>query len=540
MTYRYALIIAADDYSNSNFGQLRAPLNDAKELAGVLSDTDIGEFEVTRLLNKTAPEAKTEIERFFQHREPEDVLLLYFSCHGYKDESGVLYFVMPKTQIGLLDSTAIEASFVNRQMEKSRSRQIVLIPDCCYSGAFARGFRAATTTAGAREAFKRADKNKGRVVITSSDALQYSFEEGEVKSGKPGLAFFTEAIVRGLRTGDADLDRDGLVSTDDLYRFTEQEVLARSTSQRPTRLDMLEGTIYVAKVPHHSELQPAEPVHRSGVFDDKQGEDADSLAAAAATEAVQANLQLGTEPPPGVDAARSHYYRGLRFAQDGDRAAAEFEFQLVTAATTSKLVDLAHFNLAVLATGNQDMETAVLHYSIAARSSQQVVAARAALNLGCLHLAAGQTEEALAPLHEAMNYYDTDVTPRAAFLLGQLSEQRGDLSDAWLLYGTAADYDGHPFERDARSRYIELTATASETAAVTRVLNIANYPKPAASALLACGNFHLSAGHQQEAEICYQQLKELGDTEFTQIANAALTELSRAAKARFLSWKRRR
>jgi tetratricopeptide (TPR) repeat protein len=538
MTNRYALIIAADDYSDSNFAQLHAPLNDAKELADVLSDPDIGEFEVVRLLNKTSPEAKTEIERFFQHRDPEDILLLYFSCHGFKDESGVLYFAMPKTQTGLLDSTAIEASFVNKQIEKSRSRQIVLILDCCYSGAFARGFAtkaaATTTAAGAREAFK----NRGRVVITSSDALQYAFEDGEIKSGKPTLAVFTEAVVRGLRTGDADLDRDGLVSTDDLYRFVEQEVLARSTSQRPTRLDMLEGTLYVAKAPRQREPWPAGPIHRSTVADGDGGKGAGILAAVAA-EAVQADLQQGSEPP-GVDAARSHYYRGLRFAQDGDRAAAESEFQQVVAATTSKLVDLAHFNLAVLATGAGDVETALLHCSIAAGSSQQIVAARAALNLGCLHLAAGRTEEALAPLYEAMNYNDSDVTPRAAFLLGQLSEQRGDVSGAWLLYGVVDDHDGHPFAKDVRSRYVELTASASETVAVTRVLSMASYPKPAANALLACGGFYLRKGYREEARICYQRLAELDDTEFTQIANTALAELPEATKARFYPWKRRR
>ena len=53
----------------------------------------------------------------------------------------------PTRRSGLLRSTAIEDSFVNDVMQSSRARSIVLVLDCCHSGAFGKGLapKSATT-----------------------------------------------------------------------------------------------------------------------------------------------------------------------------------------------------------------------------------------------------------------------------------------------------------------------------------------------------------------------------------------------------------
>ena len=45
------------------------------------------------------------------------------------------------TERDLLEATAISADFVSERMSQSRSRRIVLMLDCCYSGAFTAGLR---------------------------------------------------------------------------------------------------------------------------------------------------------------------------------------------------------------------------------------------------------------------------------------------------------------------------------------------------------------------------------------------------------------
>jgi uncharacterized caspase-like protein len=139
---RSALIVAGDDYTDPGLRRLRAPASDAQALARVLHNPEIGGFEVRTLLNKPAHEVTLALEEFFADRRPDDLLLLHFSCHGLKDESGELYFATANTKLGRLAATAVSADFVNRRMNRSRSRRVVLLLDCCYAGAFERGMTA--------------------------------------------------------------------------------------------------------------------------------------------------------------------------------------------------------------------------------------------------------------------------------------------------------------------------------------------------------------------------------------------------------------
>lgn len=83
-----------------------------------------------------------EIEDFFADRRHDDLLLLYFSCHGIKDDAGRLYFAGSNTKAQRLAATGISSVFVNEQIARSRSRRKVLLLDCCFSGAFAHITRA--------------------------------------------------------------------------------------------------------------------------------------------------------------------------------------------------------------------------------------------------------------------------------------------------------------------------------------------------------------------------------------------------------------
>ena len=69
----------------------------------------------------------------------EDLLVLHLSLHGWKDLRNRLYFVARDTERDLLEATAISAEFVSERMSQSKSGRIVLLLDCCYSGAFTAG-----------------------------------------------------------------------------------------------------------------------------------------------------------------------------------------------------------------------------------------------------------------------------------------------------------------------------------------------------------------------------------------------------------------
>src|SRR5919204_3082208 len=165
---RSALIVASDTYQDPQLAQLRAPGRDAEELAAVLGDPAIGDFEVKVSRNAHHYEVRVALEDFFADRSPEDVLLLHFSCHGIKDEAGRLFFAAADTQKDRLNATAIAAEYVNDLLNSARSRRIVLLLDCCFSGAFTRGLLAR----GGRDLdLAERFQARGRAVLTASGAL---------------------------------------------------------------------------------------------------------------------------------------------------------------------------------------------------------------------------------------------------------------------------------------------------------------------------------------------------------------------------------
>ncbi|MCA1647197.1 MAG: caspase family protein [Chloroflexi bacterium] len=254
---RSALIIASDTYSDPQLSALRAPGQDAQALGDVLRDPSIGNFEVKVLMNERHYEVRLALEDFFADRRPADLLLLHFSCHGVKDEAGRLFFAAADTHRNRLNATAIAAEYVNDLLNQTRSRQVVLLLDCCFSGAFTSGMIArGAQTLDVADGFH----GRGRAVLTASGALEYAWEGDAItRLNEPSI--FTSAVVEGLRSGDADRDRDEQVSVDDLYDYVFDAVRRKTPNQTPGKWSDVEGTLVIARNPRpglSSQWLPAE------------------------------------------------------------------------------------------------------------------------------------------------------------------------------------------------------------------------------------------------------------------------------------------
>jgi hypothetical protein len=136
---RSALIIANARYDDPALAQLRSPGHDADALVQVLGNPAVGGFQTELLVDADERTIRRRIAAFFVDRDRDDLLLLHFSCHGVKDTRGRLHLAARDTDLSVLGATGIPASFVNDQLGETQSRRVVLILDCCYSGAFARG-----------------------------------------------------------------------------------------------------------------------------------------------------------------------------------------------------------------------------------------------------------------------------------------------------------------------------------------------------------------------------------------------------------------
>ncbi|BAS57157.1 MULTISPECIES: caspase, EACC1-associated type [Leptolyngbya] len=233
---KIALLIGVSEYAEG-LKSLPAAVKDVAAMRSILSDPEIGGFDrVVPLENPDLQTMQEEIATLFSECGEEDLLLLYFSGHGITDEFGKFYFSnrsSRKLADGRLNKgTAVPASFVHDQMENCESRRMVVILDCCNSGAFGANVARDEGTID----FSRQLGGEGRIVLTSSSAIEYSFE----RSGEE-LAVYTRYLVEGLRTGAADLDEDGLISANELHEFVRTKLTRAMPSMHPERYVVRDG-----------------------------------------------------------------------------------------------------------------------------------------------------------------------------------------------------------------------------------------------------------------------------------------------------------
>jgi uncharacterized caspase-like protein/type II secretory pathway pseudopilin PulG len=245
---KVALLIGVSEYE-PGLTPLPGAMGDVEAWHEVLLHPEMGGFEaeaVQVLKNPQRQGMEEAIERLFMNRKKDDLVLLVFSGHGIKDDRGKLYLATRTTRKEptgeLIRSTAVAASVIHENMNNSRSRRQIVILDSCFSGAFAQGMSAKDDgTVDIRTQLG----GEGRVVLASSSSTQYSFEQ----AGQ-NLSVYTHFLLEGIKTGDADLDEDGIVAIHELHEYAREKVQEAQPAMKPEIYTIKEGfKIYLAKVP---------------------------------------------------------------------------------------------------------------------------------------------------------------------------------------------------------------------------------------------------------------------------------------------------
>jgi uncharacterized caspase-like protein len=144
-----------------------------------------------------------------------------------------------------LYASAMPMSEIARIFQRISSERLVFIGDTCYSGASGgRTILAGGTRAVVSGAFwERLSQGKGGVILAASDANEVSFEKDELHHG-----VFSYYLLEGLR-GKADLDGDGMITVDEIYRYVSDKVpQATGQDQHPIRKGETTGQIILGVV----------------------------------------------------------------------------------------------------------------------------------------------------------------------------------------------------------------------------------------------------------------------------------------------------
>ncbi|HEX3650865.1 MAG TPA: type VII secretion protein EccCb, partial [Pseudonocardiaceae bacterium] len=187
------------------------------------------------------------IEELFATRAPDDLVLLYISGHGLKNDHDKLFFAACNTELDRPYATAVAANTVQGMLEESQAGKKVVLLDCCYSGAFSNGLMARSSTSIDYEAQLL---GRGTYVITATSELEYAYEGNELVLGtaddRSTGSVFTAAVIKGLETGHADGNDDGRITADELYSYVYEQVRESLVPQTPTKHDRIKGDFLVA------------------------------------------------------------------------------------------------------------------------------------------------------------------------------------------------------------------------------------------------------------------------------------------------------
>jgi len=246
---RFALVIGNSNYLDTRLSNLNSSVVDAERFAEVLADPHIGSFDqVERITNKKNDEIEQAIERFFSNKNREDLLLLYFSGHGIKSQSGQLFLAAQNTTGDFLRSTGVSANFIKENMGESESQRQILILDCCYGGAIIEGSKSDNLIGqNINSVLSFQSSGFGRIIITASESMQYAFD-GKHIEGQTQNSAFTGQLIEGLRTGKADTDNDGLIDIDELYQYAFKHVIPHQTPNMSSTAQ--EGRMFIGLNPN--------------------------------------------------------------------------------------------------------------------------------------------------------------------------------------------------------------------------------------------------------------------------------------------------
>ena len=260
---RFAVIIGINNYQDEQIPNLYQARSDAEGMYEVLTNPDLGYISPENaflFLDEQATQRKirstigTEIPRL---AGPDDVVFIYFAGHGspvidpkcrYSD--GMEKYLIPyDAEIKDLRATGIAMEEIQKFFSWIESKQVFFFIDSCYSGeAGGRTFwhseyqRRALLT---NEFLDHLASSEGRIVITACDVNEVSLESPSL-----GHGLFTHYIIKGLR-GEADKDRDNLVTINELYEYVyenvEKEARNAGGSMHPIQKGAIKGKIYLTQ-----------------------------------------------------------------------------------------------------------------------------------------------------------------------------------------------------------------------------------------------------------------------------------------------------
>ena len=239
---RWAIIVGISEYEDARLNLTWAN-RDAQKLYELIQTPAGGGFEPERIEllidGKATTAAVTRALRTFLKKPArEDVVLLYFACHGTPDidRPNITYLLTHDTDPDDVSGTALPMREIDLSLQENLlAEKVVIIADTCHSASIgnAGGRRDAGNDAGAINAYlEKVSQAHGGVALLTSAESNETAREG--KQWGDGHGVFTHFLLRGLQ-GEADgygRPKDGVVSVGELFDYVRDNVKRATDDQQ--------------------------------------------------------------------------------------------------------------------------------------------------------------------------------------------------------------------------------------------------------------------------------------------------------------------
>src|SRR5215212_4123429 len=253
-TRRRAMVVGISDYDilpSLNFCE-----NDGHGMNSTLASLDYKIADGHAVIGTvTGDKMRDKVIDFFLDADvnPSDLLLFYYSGHGIPDIDGDVYLAASDTDPEVPSRRGFSLQDLSRMTEKCVARKIVLILDCCFSGAArieGKGLDDAAAKL-ARTAFSSSGTGEGRYILASSLPLQQAFDLKD-----SNYSIFTYYVLAGLKGSASSVDEGGYVTVNTLFRFVYDSMLnlpwkSRSRQVPVIKIEKARGEVILA---HHQAL----------------------------------------------------------------------------------------------------------------------------------------------------------------------------------------------------------------------------------------------------------------------------------------------
>ncbi|MEC4984476.1 MAG: caspase family protein [Oscillatoria sp. PMC 1068.18] len=223
----FLLLVGVSEYEDKkNLHPLNYAEADCQELATAFTEAT-QKFNNQKIFvhhknSKQTPDlaaVRNSLQEIVTSANPQDKLIVYFSCHGILHENQQAVLCLTNTQTQTLANSLTMQELLTKLNDCPAKQQLVIL-DACHSGGLTlRGINLKLVETLQQQAKEQARQKKNFYALLSCDEDQQSWEFSEL-----GHGVFTYYLIRGLQ-GEA-ADSEGIIEVKGLYKYVYHRTLA--------------------------------------------------------------------------------------------------------------------------------------------------------------------------------------------------------------------------------------------------------------------------------------------------------------------------